>query len=242
MKSEFQVHYFLFLFFFILPHIFVYAGSDQKSTPSTPEVNITLPELNSVFHWGDQVRYRITVSDMNDGDSRFGEIIPLDVFLETNFVADLSNTDISLNTVSPEIRDNEGLYLMRKSTCFGCHADKTVLVGPSFSDISDRYTHNPEILTNLANRIVHGSSGNWGEIAMPPHHELSVEEAEKITAYILEQGNRKDSWVYPGLEGVFRIIDKPEGANRGHYLLTASYKNNAQEPSIGRHTIVIEIR
>ncbi|TVQ01229.1 MAG: hypothetical protein EA359_14260 [Balneolaceae bacterium] len=236
------MNYFLFLSCIILPYFFLHPGSNQNSVSAKPEVSIVQPDLNSVYHWGDQVRYRITVSDMNDGDSRFGEIIPLEVFLETKFVAELGYTDMPLNSGLQEIKENEGLYLMRKSTCFGCHADKTMLVGPSFSDISDRYPNNPETMSTLANRIVNGSSGKWSDIDMPPHNDLSIEEAKKISAYILQQGSRKNSWVYPGLEGVFRIIDKPAGTSGGYYLLTASYKNNAPEPAIGRHTIVLEIR
>lgn len=242
MKSEISKNSFLVISLIFLHFTFITPDNHSDNKTSAPIVNIVQPGQESIFKWGDQVRYRITVSDIHDGDSRFGEIKPLEVLLETSFVTDLSDINITRNTDSSHFRVHEGLYLMKKSTCFGCHSDKTMLVGPSFSDISEKYPHNSETLHTLAMRIVNGSSGKWGEIDMPPHYDLSVKEAEKISEYILEQGGRKNSWVYPGLEGVFRIIEKPTGISTGYYVLNASYVNNAPDPAVGLHTILIEIR
>lgn len=58
---------------------------------------------------------------------------------------------------------------------------------------------------------------------MPSHPDFTPEEAAQIADYVLEQGGNKYRWVYPGLEGAFRIIEKPETDSQGVYILTASY-------------------
>lgn len=217
---------------------------NQGQTP--PEVKIEQPDGSRSFHWDSRVRYEIRVSDEQDGDSRYDEINPNEVLLEITYLpgeksqlekdkADLAGSD-----------EHQGLSIIRKSACFSCHADKTSLVGPSFSDIAGRYNPDTDILQRLGKRIINGSTGQWGNFGMPPNEELSLEESMAIADYILKQGSRKDRWIYSGLEGVFQIIDKPENDEQGMYILTASYVSHGTEGVSGtglrgEHSIVLEI-
>lgn len=230
------------------------AGSDlsgQAGENSPPEVRMTTPEHLETFAWGEQVRYSVIVSDEEDGESRYGEIPPNEVLLEIEYLpeGDVETQDTepdSLSGLSKNLKDPEGLALIRGSTCFGCHGDKTRVVGPSFSDISSRYEAAQPVIGKLANRIIQGTTGNWGSVEMPSHPDFSHEEARQIAKYILEQGGNNHRWIYPGIEGVFRIMEKPEGITGGIYLLTASYRDQGVEEDSasgkrGSHSILLNI-
>lgn len=218
---------------------------NQDQTP--PEVKIEQPDDSRSFHWGSRVRYEIRVSDEQDGDSRYGEINPYEVLLEITYLPGEKKNQLEKNKTDLAGSDeHQGLSIIRKSACFSCHADKTSLVGPSFSEIADRYNPDIDILEHLGKRIINGSSGQWGNFGMPPNEELSLEESVAIADYILKQGSRNDRWIYSGLEGVFQVIDKPENDEQGIYILTASYVNHGikDEPDTGLrgdHSIVFEI-
>lgn len=254
-------------FFFFLPLIilislnfFIHQTDIEVPTPATfqsfsanlhqdaspPEVIIIQPDENSIFQWGARVRYEISVSDAVDGESRYGEINPAEVLLEIKYLPLKKGHSAMKKSGYPVSEEQSGLTLMRKSTCFSCHADKTSLVGPSFSAIAVRYDTEPETVQQLGMHIVEGSSGEWGDFEMPPHENITFEEAEKIVRYILDQGKRKNQWVYPGLDGIFQIIEKPEQYETGLYLLTASYINHTEGKESGagirgEHSIVLEI-
>ena len=208
--------------------------------PSEPQVEILTPHENERFGWGAQVRYAIAVADAVDGSSKYGEIAANECLLEIEYLPGNMATDakgiIGKAASTPE---PTGLSLIKTSTCFGCHADKVTLAGPSFAEIAHRYGNQTGSSRLLGKRIIEGSSGIWGTSEMPAHPEIALEAAERIAAYILEQGAKKYSWIYPGFEGTFRIIDKPAAASKGVYRLTASYTSKAQRR--GQHSVVLEV-
>lgn len=218
-----------------------------KQDPPPPEVRIEQPDASGSFQWGSSVRYEISVSDEQDGDSRYGEINPKEVLLEVTYVP-VEKKQLEKNKADRAGSENhEGLSIIQTSACFSCHADKTSLVGPSFSDIAERYNPDTGNVERLGNRIRNGSSGQWGDVGMPPNEDISRAESVAIADYILKQGSRKDRWIYPGLEGVFQIIDKPENAEQGSYILSASYTRHSTDDSAerrlrGNHTIVLGIQ
>lgn len=228
-----------------------FALSGQAGENSPPEVRMTTPEHLETFAWGEQVRYSVIVSDEEDGESRYGEIPPNEVLLEIEYLPEedeetQKTEPDSLSGLPKNLKDPEGLSFIRGSTCFGCHGDKTRVVGPSFSDISSRYEAVQPVIDNLANRIIKGTTGNWGSVEMPSHPDFSQEEARQIAEYILEQGGNDRRWIYPGIEGVFRIMEKPEGVTGGIYLLTASYRDQGVEEDSasgkrGSHSILLNI-
>jgi cytochrome c len=205
----------------------------RQTNQVKPDVSIDIPADSSSYSWGSQVRYSISVSDEMDGDSRFGEINPNNVLLEVEFLNrqsdQINNVRSSYNTTDEHI----GLTLIRKFDCFSCHADKVALVGPSFSDMSKKYEPDSSTLQQLGEHITEGSSGIWGEFLMPPNESITPDEAMEMADYILKQGNREDRWVYTGIEGMFRIIEKPEYVESGIYRLTASYINSGTDEESG---------
>ena len=190
-----------------------------------PKLEIEIAGAPEHLTWNTQVRYTISVSDPKDGVSRYGEIDGRSCLMEIEYFP--AGEELQMNEAIKTKEEHKGLSLMKRSTCFGCHADKTRLAGPSFAEIAARYKNNPGTAEELGSHVINGSSGIWGSQMMPSHPDLSLEEAAQIAGYILEQGRNKNRWIYPGLEGTFRIIEKPADREQGIYVLTASYTSTS---------------
>ena len=208
---------------------------------NAPQLELKLPGAPEHFTWGTQMRYTINVSDPKDGESRYGEIDARACLLEIEYIPAQNKTEMD-ERIKRSLRKPEhtGLSLMKRSTCFGCHADKTRLAGPSFEEISGKYENNSDIAAKLGQNIIDGSSGIWGDQMMPSHPDLTIGEATQIADYILEQGGNKNRWIYPGLEGSFRTIEKPATHDHGVYLLTASYTSTSNIR--GEQSVVFKIK
>ena len=82
----------------------------------------------------------------------------------------------------------EGLVLIEGSDCAACHNPEVQTVGPSYKAIAERYDRNDLTTVRLATKIIKGGSGVWGEAIMTPHSQLDMEDAKKMTDYILSLG------------------------------------------------------
>lgn len=223
-------------------HLTSTISSNKIQDKPLPNVKLSVsPNSEEYYHWDTDVRYTIEVSDAVDGDSKYREININEVLLEIEFVPQPDGEEgkeiIKISDIEP---DDRGLSLLKKSTCFNCHADKTALAGPSFSKIAERYENTSSTIKSLSHRILNGSIGEWGSMEMPANPDLTSEETEQIASYILMQGGKKNNWVLPGLEGTFRIIKKPGNVTTGIYILTASYTSTSLMK--GQHTMILHIK
>ena len=71
----------------------------------------------------------------------------------------------SAGRAAPASDGKAALALANKYSCTGCHAMAQKILGPAFADIAKRY---PGQTSELAQKIVKGSTGVWGSIPMPP--------------------------------------------------------------------------
>ena len=94
--------------------------------------------------------------------------------------AGAQTTDVS---TLPEYK--KGLALIGQSDCLGCHKVSEKLVGPSYQEVAERYAGQPGIEDSLANKIIHGGSGNWGQVPMSGHPNVSKDDAVAMAKYIL---------------------------------------------------------
>ena len=78
-----------------------------------------------------------------------------------------------------------GLNLIAKSDCFTCHKLREPLIGPPYGEIAKKYPNTPENIDLLADRILKGSSGIWGQVPMLAHPDVKKEDAVKMVKYIL---------------------------------------------------------
>jgi cytochrome c len=194
--------------------------SQQHNSP--PEVTITAPAKNSKFQWSSIVPYAIRVSDQEDGNSEYNEITANEVLLTVAFLPDSTQAKSYLAERSRV--NTESLLWMSTSSCFSCHAAKAKLIGPSFELIAKRYPDNSSSVEALTKKIITGSSGSWGDLKMPPHPDLKIEEVRERVTWILRNNSDPGLSYFAGMEGSFRTREKPaHEPGKGIYILTASY-------------------
>ena len=79
----------------------------------------------------------------------------------------------------------EGKSLVEGADCLGCHKVEEKMIGPSYREVAKKYENTPENVEMLAEKIIKGSSGIWGDVPMPAHNGLSKENAKFMAQYIL---------------------------------------------------------
>jgi cytochrome c len=79
----------------------------------------------------------------------------------------------------------KGKNLIAKSDCLACHKDDAKLLGPAYVDVAKKYEPTDANITKLANKIIKGGAGVWGEIPMSPHPALPQNDAKEMVKYIL---------------------------------------------------------
>ena len=99
-------------------------------------------------------------------------------------VTTTTTTSSSQNT-SVAVKDTLGAALIQKNDCLTCHKLDQKIIGPAYTDVANKYTASPAVIDTLANKIIKGGSGNWGNIAMSPHPNLSITDAQEMVKYIL---------------------------------------------------------
>ncbi len=213
-----------------------------QSKNNPPEVKILSPEMKSIHPLNSLIGYSISVSDIEDGESKYDEIPGGKILFEIEFVEGSVETWDKRRSFNDQ---TVGLGLMINSSCFTCHQFQNNLVGPSFQEIANRYSK-----TASGNKLVaslrKGSTGIWGEALMPAHPDISMEESEKIIDWILNVGGNPNVDYRVGKEGTFRM-ELPPGALSGFFVLKASYtdtglKDQPKERLSGEDVIVIRYK
>jgi cytochrome c len=80
---------------------------------------------------------------------------------------------------------SKGKNLIAKSDCLACHKDDAKLVGPAYVDVAKKYEATEANYTKLADKIIKGGAGVWGEVPMSPHPTLPTGDAKEMVKYIL---------------------------------------------------------
>ena len=74
--------------------------------------------------------------------------------------------------------------LAAKKNCMACHAVDKKLVGPAYKDVAAKYAGNKTAAAKLADKIVKGGVGVWGQIPMPANN-VTPDEAKALAAWVL---------------------------------------------------------
>ena len=75
--------------------------------------------------------------------------------------------------------------LASAKNCLSCHAIGQKLVGPAYKDVAAKYANDKGAVDKLVLKIMKGSSGVWGPVAMPANTQVSEAEAKKLASWIL---------------------------------------------------------
>jgi cytochrome c len=103
----------------------------------------------------------------------------------TSSDADTNATKTGTEAAGGEAGSSTGASLMAASDCNTCHKVDTKVIGPAFQDIAAKYPATEANIDTLANKIIRGGKGNWGDIPMAAHPALAVNDAKEIVKYIL---------------------------------------------------------
>jgi Cytochrome c551/c552 len=79
----------------------------------------------------------------------------------------------------------QGESLVKASDCKTCHHSVNKIVGPSHTDVAKKYEFTDANVKLLAEKIIKGGSGVWGEIPMAAHPDINQVDAEKMARYVL---------------------------------------------------------
>jgi cytochrome c len=84
----------------------------------------------------------------------------------------------------------KGLELIGSNDCMTCHALDHKVIGPAYKDVAKKYEDNKTVEDTLISKIKRGGMGNWGNIPMTPHPDLSEADAREMVKYILSLKNK----------------------------------------------------
>jgi len=79
----------------------------------------------------------------------------------------------------------KGLEKVKGSDCTGCHQVDRKLIGPAYADVAAKYENTDANVAMLAQKVIAGGVGVWGEIPMAAHPNLTEEDASDMVRYIL---------------------------------------------------------
>src|SRR4051812_39763291 len=123
------------------------------------------------------------VNDSNKTGNQGGNLPPA----EDSF----ANSVPSGKMGDPATANSRGSALIAARDCKTCHETNKKNIGPSYQMIADKYGNNEAMADELSLKIIKGGSGRWGQVVMPPHQDISTEDARDMARYILSLSANK---------------------------------------------------
>lgn len=174
-----------------------------------PRVTFTAPE-NQTFYWPDQpLEYAAAVADPEDGEN----LVPAEVTLELRKTG--GSRPVDRGSPAPD-------SALMTLDCRACHMPAGKAVGPSYEDIAQRYRGTTETVKLLAEKVIAGGAGSWGEIPMSAHPQLSMGEAEDLVRAIFALSDAPEIRAIPSQGTLTLSAPKPDDP-RARYVLRANY-------------------
>lgn len=202
---------------------------------------------NESFYWDNgNIRYSLAVTDKEDGSLEAGTLDADRVKVAIDYLPE--GYDVTQVVMGHQTSDGQAMGQMAKgqqlidgSDCKACHAVDRKVNGPSYLEIAKKYDGQEGAVNYLAEKIINGGGGVWGETAMAAHPQLSKEQTTTIAEYILSlaAGNNERS-AFP-VEGTF-ATNLHESKNKdGAYVLVATYadKGNGDIKSVTSQEMLV---
>ncbi len=217
----------------------------------SPVVNFDLLKNgNKTFYFpGDTLQYSIQVKDKEDGSLSNGKIKPAQVAVTIDYLPigyDQVESSQSQRNADLNASISTGQILMNQFDCKSCHIIDKKSVGPSYMQIAEKYKGRKDMTDKLANKVISGGSGVWGDHAMSAHPQISKTDAKYIVEYILNINEKKTFTSLP-LKGSYPIKSITDPKEKGSYILRAAYRDRGngiappitgEEVQILRHPVL----
>ena len=111
-------------------------------------------------------------------------VAPEDVVVNINYMEGFDKTVLEQGHKA-NVGFVVGKRLIDLSDCKACHAQDKKSIGPAYLDIAKKYPRTNQNVNYLAEKIIQGGGGAWGEQAMSAHPQLTKNEARDKVEYIL---------------------------------------------------------
>ncbi|MCW3082411.1 MAG: glycosyl hydrolase [Segetibacter sp.] len=218
------------------------AGLNSNDTIEI-KVGNTLPLVaiqttdNSSFYFPKStgLNYAVDIKDKEDPEIDKGN-----VRVSLKYLPKVANTQATVGHQEINENYNYGKNLINNSDCKACHQVNAKSVGPSFMAISKKYINDKNAIGYLANKVITGGGGVWGEHAMSAHPQFSKEDATEIVKYVVSLSNIREE--KPLAQTGEVILNEHIGStDEGRYILTASYtdKGGAISPLTNKDVLVL---
>jgi len=236
--------------------------TDNAGATKTAKMKISVGNEPPLVHWdfggknrsfyqpGQVLSYRLVVADTEDGSLDKGGITPASVattidYLETGFdITSIAQGHQAAKQVAEYAR---GKILMERSDCGTCHAEENAVNGPAYRSIAERYRKSELAVRDLAQKIIKGGAGNWGQVVMSAHPQITEESAGEMVRWILSLGDPPKPKQLIPLVGDYTLTptlskDKKAKPKAGTFIFKASYRDRGsqnQSPLEGWETIAL---
>ena len=209
---------------------------DIKVGNDEPKVEVAVAG-NKTFYFPDKpVKYAVKVADKEDGTLQKG-INPDDVTMTIDYLEGFDKTMLAQGHQA-NMGFSTGKRLIELSDCKSCHAIDKKSIGPAYIDVAKKYKGVFQAEGKLANKIIKGGGGVWGEQAMSAHPQLKDSEATDMVRYILSLADDKAANRQPLAGDYLPAKQKKDGS----YIFTASYTdrgNGAVGPITGSSSLAL---
>jgi cytochrome c551/c552 len=158
----------------------VYAGNEE------PKLAIQLKGGNRSFYLpGVAVGYTVEVKD-NDT----AKIDPANLYVAVDYIQGYDKTAIPMGH-HQGAAGVTGKQLTQTLDCKSCHKEADKSIGPAFLLVAQKYQKDPKAAAYLANKIIKGGSGVWGDVAMSAHPSLAPGDVNAIVTWVLSLANKE---------------------------------------------------
>ncbi|MEZ0538860.1 ThuA domain-containing protein [Fibrella arboris] len=188
-----------------------------------PKVDLAVKGNKTFFFPKQPIAYQTAVADKEDGTLAKG-INPEDVTMTINYVEGFDKTMLAQGHQA-NLGFSAGKRLIELNDCKSCHAIDRKSIGPAYIDVAKKYRSATRVRA-LAQKIISGGGGVWGEQAMSAHPQLKIEEAEDMVRYIQSLADTKVAEKHP-LQGNYMTQGHTKD---GSYILTATYTDRGNGP------------
>ncbi|TAE48416.1 MAG: hypothetical protein EAZ89_15335 [Bacteroidetes bacterium] len=203
-----------------------------------PVVEIVITQGNGAFFFpGGTFDYEVRVTDKEDGSLANGGISPDAVSVSIDYLPEGYDKAMIVqgHKYSDELSaTSAGKTLIENSDCKSCHALATKSIGPSYTDISNKYAGDPKAAALLAQKVKNGGSGVWGEVAMAAHPSLPDKDIASMVGYILSV-SQKAAASLP-IRGSYGTAIPKGQSDQGVFLIRASYQDKGANGLPGSRT------
>ncbi|MDB5130537.1 MAG: hypothetical protein JWR02_286 [Mucilaginibacter sp.] len=96
-----------------------------------------------------------------------------------------ADTNVNKTGNEPSGATSPGAKLLAANDCLTCHKVDVKVIGPAYQDVAAKYPATEANIDTLANKVIRGGKGNWGDVPMTAHPTISQSDAKEMVKYVL---------------------------------------------------------